>query len=117
MSEFLTEFSKSVTPALIELLTMTVLILISLATRKMSKFLSENADNQQLARLYNIIHKAVNSAEQIFGDQTGAEKYEYVRNIIANAPESLGYSDEELEAFIESSVRDIKDIDKYGGDK
>ena len=59
--------------------------------------------------LYNQVEIAVKAAEQIFGANTGEQKFEYVKNWIKD---KFKITDEELKVIIEAAVYEMNEVKK-----
>lgn len=59
--------------------------------------------------IYNQVEIAVKAAEQIFGANTGEQKFEYVKNWIKD---KFKITDEELKVIIEAAVYEMNEVKK-----
>ena len=74
-----------------------------------AKTAKEDYETQQ-----EIARTVVKAAEQIFGALKGREKFDYAFKELRRQANNVGidFDDEQVEALLESAVKDLKEVDK-----
>ncbi len=93
-----------------EQITQIILALITLMGTVVGAFLvpyiKSKTTLQQRENVYAIIVFGVKAAQQIYGQDTGIEKYDYVVKYIQN--KGINIDEKDLKVMIESAVKELK---------
>lgn len=100
-----------ITNAVVSALGTILVALIGYVSQRVASYLKEKAITEKLANKQYLIDVAVNAVEQIYRQENGERKFELAKNeaIKLLGDNGITISNEELESFIEASVKAMND--------
>lgn len=100
-----------ITNAVVSALGTILVALIGYVSQRVASYLKEKGITEKLANKQYLIDVAVNAVEQIYRQENGERKFELAKNeaIKLLGDNGITISNEELESFIEASVKAMND--------
>ena len=105
------QFVEEVMPAILQLLATVILGLIGWMVPKIKKYFDDKGITQKLEQYDYLADIAVRAVEQIYQNEDGATKKQKTKEFIIDSMDNLGLNitPQQLDMFIESAVKSIKD--------
>jgi len=111
------EFINAIMPAVVNLATVAIVALLTYLARALSNVLHEQGAIEKFKKYEYLAKIAVQAVEQVYKNEDGAKKFARAKIIFLDSlPSSAGVSEVELDAFIESAVKTMKDEFKKAGE-